>query len=107
VDATGQDGDSADNLDRQNRGGFSAVDFLLPTLNNTRMKDTIHELDVVALLRDRLDRGLVAGQVGTVVQSLADDHFEVEFSGEDGRAYAMAAIPASELIVLHYAPVTT
>lgn len=70
------------------------------------MNDAIHELDVVALLRDRLDRGLVAGQVGTVVQSLADDHFEVEFSGDDGRAYAMAAIPARDLMVLHYAPVT-
>ena len=70
------------------------------------MKDTIHELDVVALLSDRLDRGLVAGQVGTVVQSLADEHFEVEFSGDDGRAYAMAPFPAHELIVLHYAPVT-
>lgn len=69
------------------------------------MKDTIHELDVVALLKDRSDRALVAGQVGTVVQSLADDHFEVEFSGDDGRAYAMAAFPARELIVLHYAPV--
>ncbi len=69
------------------------------------MRATIHELDVVALLSDRLDRGLVAGQVGTVVQTLADDHFEVEFSGDDGRAYAMAAIPGRELIVLHYAPV--
>jgi membrane protein implicated in regulation of membrane protease activity len=70
------------------------------------MNDAIHELDVVALLKDRLDRGLVAGQVGTVVQSLADDHFEVEFSGDDGRAYAMAAIPARDLMVLRYAPVT-
>jgi hypothetical protein len=70
------------------------------------MNNAIQELDVVALLRDRLDRGLVAGQVGTVVQSLADDHFEVEFSGDDGRAYAIAAIPARELMVLHYAPVT-
>jgi membrane protein implicated in regulation of membrane protease activity len=79
---------------------------LLRALNSTRMNDAIHELDVVALLKDRLDRGLVAGQVGTVVQSLADDHFEVEFSGDDGRAYAMAAIPARDLMVLHYAPVT-
>lgn len=70
------------------------------------MKDTVHELDVVALLRDWPERGLVAGQVGTVVQSLADDHFEVEFSGEDGRAYAMVALPTRDLIVLHYAPVT-
>ncbi|HVR35063.1 MAG TPA: DUF4926 domain-containing protein [Methylomirabilota bacterium] len=70
------------------------------------MKDTIHDLDMVALLKDRPDRGLVAGQVGTVVQSLGDDHFEVEFSGDDGRAYAMAALPAHELMVLHYSPVS-
>jgi len=70
------------------------------------MTGTVHELDVVALLRDWPERALVAGQVGTVVQSLADDHFEVEFSGEDGRAYAMVALPARDLMVLHYAPVT-
>ena len=44
-----------------------------------------------------------AGEVGTVVESLADD--QVEFSGDDGRAYATAALPARDLIVLHYAPV--
>ncbi|MGE3310149.1 MAG: DUF4926 domain-containing protein [Limisphaerales bacterium] len=70
------------------------------------MKSEIHELDVVALLADRSDRGLVAGQVGTVIQALADDHFEVEFSGDDGRPYAMLSVPARELMVLHYAPVT-
>jgi hypothetical protein len=69
------------------------------------MNAEIHELDVVALLTDRPDCGLVAGQVGTVVMNLADNHFEVEFSGDDGRAYAMVAVPARELMVLHYAPV--
>ena len=105
MDPAGQDGVSPDNLDRQDWRGFPAVDFLLRALNNTQMKDSIHELDVVALLSDRPDRGLVAGQVGTVVQTLADDHFEVEFSGDDGRPYAMVPVPASELMVLHYAPV--
>ena len=69
------------------------------------MKAEIHELDVVALLADRQECGLVAGQVGTVVQTLAGDHFEVEFSGDDGRAYAILSAPARELMVLHYAPV--
>ena len=69
------------------------------------MKAEIHELDVVALLTDRPDCGLVAGQVGTVVMNLADNHFEVEFSGDDGRTYAMVPVPARELMVLHYAPV--
>jgi hypothetical protein len=106
VDATGQDGNRADDLDRPSGGGFPAVDFLLRAVNGFHMKERIHELDVVALLSDRPERGLVAGQVGTVVQSLADDHFEVEFSGNDGRAYAMAPLPARELMVLHHAPVT-
>jgi hypothetical protein len=69
------------------------------------MKPAIQELDVVALLTDHPDRGWVAGQVGTVVMDLADNHFEVEFSGDDGRPYAMAAVPARDLMVLHYAPV--
>jgi len=69
------------------------------------MNAEINELDVVALLTDRPGCGLVAGQVGTVVLRLADNHFEVEFSGDDGRPYAMAAVPAQELMVLHYAPV--
>jgi len=69
------------------------------------MNTEISELGVVALLTDRPDCGLVAGQVGTVVLSLSDNHFEVEFSGDDGRPYAMAAVPAHELMVLHYAPV--
>lgn len=69
------------------------------------MNAEIRELDVVALLSDRPDRGLVAGQVGTVVLSLEDDHFEVEFSGDDGRPYAMVPVSARELMVLHYAPV--
>ncbi|MHB1309173.1 MAG: DUF4926 domain-containing protein [Limisphaerales bacterium] len=74
-------------------------------MNHTDMKVEIHELDVVALLADRPECGLVAGQVGTVVEILSDDHFEVEFSGDDGRPYAMRSLPARELMVLHYAPV--
>jgi hypothetical protein len=70
------------------------------------MNAAIHELDVVALLRGQPERGLAAGQVGTVVQCLADDHFEVDFSDDHGHAYATAALPNRDLIVLHYAPVT-
>ncbi|MBX3734208.1 MAG: DUF4926 domain-containing protein [Verrucomicrobiae bacterium] len=69
------------------------------------MNAEIRELDVVALLTDRPVCGLVIGQVGTVVLSLDEDHFEVEFSGDDGRPYAMVPVPARELMVLHYAPV--
>ena len=69
------------------------------------MKEKIKELDVVALIRDYPEKGLVAGQVGTVVELLAPDVFEVEFSDDQGRTYATAALKEKELILLHYSPV--
>ena len=60
---------------------------------------------VVALLEDLPDIGLVRGQVGTVVEQWAPGVYEVEFSDDEGRAYAMAAIQAAKLIVLHHHPV--
>lgn len=68
------------------------------------MNRSIQLLDVVALLRDRRDFELIAGQVGTVVDVLASGVFEVEFSDDEGRTYAMVALKESELIALHYNP---
>ena len=62
-------------------------------------------LDVVALLRDNTEKALVAGQVGTVVELLEEGVFEVEFSDDQGRTYATAALKEAELIILHYSPV--
>jgi hypothetical protein len=61
-------------------------------------------LDVVALLEDRPDKGLRRGQVGTVVEELAAGVFEVEFSDNNGRTYALTALHAEQLILLHYHP---
>ncbi len=61
-------------------------------------------LDVVALTKSLPGRGLKRGQVGTVVERLAKDVFEVEFCDERGRTYATLAIPVSDLIVLRYQP---
>jgi hypothetical protein len=66
------------------------------------MIHTIHLLDAVALTEDLPGEGLYRGQVGTVVEILAPDVFEVEFSDDDGQTYAMKALKASQLIVLHY-----
>lgn len=71
------------------------------------MKNTIDILDVVALTEDLPERGLCRGQVGTVVESLAPGVFEVEFSDDEGRAYASLALEATHLLVLHYKPVET
>jgi hypothetical protein len=67
------------------------------------MSNAIQVLDVVALTEDLPQRGLSRGQVGTVVETLAPDVFEVEFCDNDGRSYASLALPA-ELLVLHYRP---
>jgi Domain of unknown function (DUF4926) len=61
-------------------------------------------LDVVALLSDLPAERLSRGQVGTVVECLDERTMLVEFSGEDGRAYAVAPCLSSELLVLHYVP---
>ena len=69
------------------------------------MKDGMDILDVVALTEDLPERGLYGGQVGTVVEVLASGVFEVEFSDEQGRAYASVALRAEQLLVLLYDPV--
>lgn len=69
------------------------------------MKDGVDILDVVALTEDLPERGLYRGQVGTVVEILEPGVFEVEFSDEEGRAYASVALKAEQLLVLHYEPV--
>ncbi len=60
---------------------------------------------VVALVEDLREEGLVRGQVGTVVESWAPDVYEVEFSDDQGRTYAMVALKSEQLMKLHHAPV--
>ena len=68
------------------------------------MSREIRVLDVVALTEDILDRGLLRGQVGTVVESLGPGVFEVEFVDNDGRTYATVPLHTRQLLVLHYQP---
>jgi hypothetical protein len=58
---------------------------------------SIDLLSVVTLQRDIPERGLHRGEMGTVVEILAPDVFEVEFLGEDGRTLASVAIRAVDL----------
>ena len=60
-------------------------------------------LDVVALLKDIPAKNLVSGQVGTLVEELDENIFEVEFCNNKGETIAMASIEAENLLVLHYA----
>ncbi len=68
------------------------------------MKTQVKLLDVVALTEDLPKHDLQRGQVGTVVEVLAPDAFEVEFSDNDGRTFAEVAVKADKLLVLHYEP---
>ena len=64
---------------------------------------TMHS--VVALIEDLPEQGLVRGQVGTVVESWSPGVYEVEFSDDQGRAYAMLALRSEQLMQLHHEPV--
>ena len=62
-------------------------------------------LDAVALTGNLPELGLVAGQVGTIVEELAPAVYEVEFSNDEGKIYAVASVKGQMLITLHYGPV--
>ncbi len=68
------------------------------------MKQKVKLLDVVALTQELPNRDLSLGQVGTVVEVLAPDVFEVEFSDNEGRTFAELALKSDQLLVLHYEP---
>lgn len=68
------------------------------------MKNELELLDIVALLEDLPAQNLVRGQVGTVVEILAPNVYEVEFSDNEGRTYAICALHSDQLMALHYSP---
>jgi hypothetical protein len=61
-------------------------------------------LSVVALLKDTADQSVRRGQVGTIVERLAPDVYEVEFSDDEGRTYASLPLRADQLLQLHHEP---
>jgi hypothetical protein len=65
----------------------------------------IEMLSVVALLEDVPERGLLRGQVGTVVEGLGPGVYEVEFSDDSGQTYASLALRSGQLMRLHHEPV--
>ena len=62
--------------------------------------------DIVALKNDLPQHRLLAGQVGAIVEILAPEVYEVEFSDNDGQTYATQALPAYQLLKLHYKPMS-
>ncbi|KPQ36195.1 MAG: hypothetical protein HLUCCA11_06595 [Phormidesmis priestleyi Ana] len=68
-------------------------------------KNTVKLLDVVALTVDCPEYNLWRGQVGTVVELLANGAaFEVEFSDRNGRTYESIGLRPEQIMVLHFAP---
>ncbi len=78
------------------------------------MNSEIHMHNIVALLEDIPTRHLLTGaalllrrgQVGAIVMTYDGSSFEVEFSGRDGRAYALLPVKAEKLIALRESPET-
>ena len=64
-------------------------------------KRKIKLLDTVALLEDLPERELKRGEVGTVVEVLAPDAYEVEFCDDEGRTYAELALRGEQIVALH------
>jgi hypothetical protein len=58
----------------------------------------------VALLRDLPESGLVRGQVGTIVETLAPDTVEVEFCDDQGQTYAITSLKSEDLVRLQRGP---
>lgn len=65
------------------------------------MNQKLELLDTVALAEDIPERNLQQGEVGTVVELLAPDVFEVEFCDDEGQTYAEFALRNDQLILLH------
>jgi hypothetical protein len=64
-----------------------------------------NELDVVALTVDLPADGLVAGNVGTIVQVYAPDAYEVEFVDNNGHTYGLVTLTRQQIMRLQFAPV--
>ena len=66
---------------------------------------TIKLFDIVALTADLPRYSLWRGQVGTVVEILADGTaFEVEFSDRNGRTYESIGLRPQQVMVLRFEP---
>jgi len=69
------------------------------------LTSSVKLLDVVALTIDLPQDNLWRGQVGTVVDILANGQaFEVEFSDRNGRTYESLGLTSEEFMILRFEP---
>ena len=64
------------------------------------MDKPLQLLDIVALLTEIPDEKLSIGQVGTIVEELADNVYEVEFADTKGRTLTTCAVETKDLLKL-------
>lgn len=65
-------------------------------------KASLKLLDTVALLKEIPDAKLVKGQVGTIVEGLDEEVYEVEFTDKRGETIASLALTHEELMLLYF-----
>ena len=70
------------------------------------MQEPVKLLDVVALLVDKPGENLKIGHVGTVVEVLAPEAFEVEFLDQNGKTFGLSELKRDEILLLKHEPVT-
>lgn len=61
---------------------------------------------MVTLTEDLPQKGLLKGQMETIVEGLAPGDYEVDFSGLDGKTYTTTAVSEKAPIGLLHEPVT-
>jgi len=84
---------------------WMSLNSVQPLIQKSGQKTEIHPLDTVALLDEFPEQRLVRGQVGTVLEVLAQGVFLVEFArAKDGREITTEAIAAAKLLKLRYEP---
>jgi hypothetical protein len=84
------------------RRKLSAADIMLCFNERKCMKKPrIKLLEAVALTEDLSGWKLRAGEVGTVVELLGQDAYEVEFCDEQGETYAEPALRGNQIVPLH------
>jgi hypothetical protein len=70
------------------------------------MNEHFKLLDVVTLIVDLPEYNLWRGQVGTIVELLANGiAFEVEFADRDGRTYESIGLRPDQIMLLRFEPV--
>jgi hypothetical protein len=85
----------------EQRDSATSYDVLRKKGEEIMAKRKIRLLSTVALNKDLPGRKLRRGEVGTVVEILGPDVYEVEFCDEDGQMHAELALRGDQHIPLH------